>query len=131
MEELHIKCPCCGNEMEVTLRGKKSSLVLCVCGHCKSPLMMMEGEVFELDREEFRGLRQKLARVVDALRESVETHQDVVTPLLEKALAREEAKKNTDEKAQSHTGKISQEEVDKLRKELDNCVDVSDFIDKL
>ena len=61
----------------------------------------------------------------------VETHQDVVTPLLEKALAREEAKKNTDEKAQSHTGKISQEEVDKLRKELDNCVDVSDFIDKL
>ena len=47
MEEMHIKCPCCGNEMEVSVCGKKSALMLCVCGRCKAPLMMMDGDVFD------------------------------------------------------------------------------------
>ena len=127
--------------MDVSLHGKQSSLVVCVCGRCKSPLITMEGEVFELDREEFHTLRKKLTRVVDALRESAEMHHDIF-PLLNKvreaAAARElealqsaphpappSAEKNT------KTDKISQEDLDNLRIDLETCKDVSDFIDRL
>ena len=138
---MHIKCPHCGNEMDVSLHGKKSSLVVCVCGRCKSPLIMMEGEVFELDREEFHTLRKKLTRVVDALRESAEMHHDIF-PLLNKV--REAAAASELEALQSaphpeppsaekntKTDKISQEDLDNLRIDLETCKDVSDFIDRL
>lgn len=139
MEEMHIRCPHCGNEMEVSLHGKKSSLVVCVCGHCKRPLISIDGEVFELDGEEFHMLRKKLTRVVDALRESVETHQDI-SPLLEKA--REAAENSILEDSRlavdevpspsaSKADKISKEDVDNLRIDLETCKDVSEFIDRL
>lgn len=122
MDEMHIKCPHCGNEMEVSLQGKKSSMVVCVCGRCKSPLVTLDGDVFELDREEFHALRKKLARVVDALRECAETGR-VVPPVLEK---RESVRRDA-EKAD----KISQEDVDNLKIDLETCKDVSEFIDRL
>lgn len=122
MDEMHIKCPHCGNEMEVSLQGKKSSMVVCVCGRCKSPLVTLDGDVFELDREEFHALRKKLARVVDALRECAETGR-VVPPVLEQ---RENVRRDA-EKAD----KISQEDVDNLKIDLETCKDVSEFIDRL
>lgn len=97
-------------------------MVVCVCGRCKSPLVTLDGDVFELDREEFHALRKKLARVVDALRECAETGR-VVPPVLEQ---RENVRRDA-EKAD----KISQEDVDNLKIDLETCKDVSEFIDRL
>lgn len=124
MDEMHIKCPHCGNEMDVSMRGKKSSLVVCVCGRCKSPLFTMDGEVFELDREEFQTLRKKLNRVVNALRECVETRQEIsshIEGVLQKAKEREFAAKEA----------ITKEDIDNLRIDLETCQDVSEFIEKM
>jgi hypothetical protein len=41
-------------------------MVFC-CVRCKTPLMYFHGEVAELDRDEFAGLRQKLSRAIDAV----------------------------------------------------------------
>jgi hypothetical protein len=127
--------------MDVSLHGKKSSLVVCVCGRCKSPLITMDGDVFELDREEFQTLRKKLARVVDALRENAETHQDI-SPLLEKAREAAEASEQealetapqpepSSAENNAKADKISKEDLDNLRIDLETCKDVSDFIDRL
>ncbi len=124
MDEMHIKCPHCGNEMDVSMQGKKSSLVVCVCGRCKSPLFTMDGEVFELDREEFQTLRKKLNRVVNALRECVETRQEIsshIEGVLQKAKEREFAAKEA----------ITKEDIDNLRIDLETCQDVSEFIEKM
>lgn len=122
MDEMHITCPHCGNEMEVSLQGKKSSMVVCVCGHCKSPLITLDGEVFELDREEFHTLRKKLSKVVDALRECVGTDRSVL-PLPE----RNEKSPRIEDSA----GRISKEDIDNLKIDLETCKDVSEFIDRL
>ncbi len=121
MDEMHIKCPHCGNEMEVSLRGKKSSMVVCVCGRCKSPLVTFDGEVFELDREEFHSLRKKLSKVVDALRECAGT--DNVLPLVDRFEEVSRVEANPD--------RISKEDVDNLKIDLETCKDVSEFIDRL
>ncbi len=124
MDEMHIKCPHCGNEMDVSMQGKKSSLVVCVCGRCKAPLFSMDGEVFELDREEFQTLRKKLNRVVNALRECVETRQEIsshIEGVLQKAKEREFAAKEA----------ITKEDIDNLRIDLETCQDVSEFIEKM
>lgn len=118
---MHIKCPHCGNEMDVSLQGKKSSMVVCVCGRCKSPLVTLDGDVFELDREEFHALRKKLARVVDALRNCAESG-NVVPPISE----RRENVRETE-----NVDRISKEDVDNLKIDLETCKDVSEFIDRL
>ena len=41
-------------------------MVFC-CVRCKTPLMYFHGEVAELDRAEFAGLRKKLSRAIDAV----------------------------------------------------------------
>ena len=41
-------------------------MVFC-CVRCKTPLMYFHGEVAELDRDEFAGLRKKLSRAIDAV----------------------------------------------------------------
>ena len=41
-------------------------MVFC-CARCKTPLMYYHGEVAELDRDEFAGLRKKLSRAIDAV----------------------------------------------------------------
>ena len=55
-----MTCPHCGLSMDVLLRGKPSSMIVFICSRCKSPLMRYEGEIFELDHEEFESLRKKL-----------------------------------------------------------------------
>ena len=122
MDEMHIKCPHCGNEMEVALQGKKSSMVVCVCGRCKSPLVTLDGEVFELDREEFHSLRKKLSKVVDALRECAGSNRNVL-PFIDR---REEVSRD-----ETNADRISKEDIDNLKIDLETCKDVSEFIDRL
>ncbi len=122
MDEMHIKCPHCGNEMEVSLQGKKSSMVVCVCGRCKSPLITIDGEVFELDREEFHSLRKKLSRVVDALRECVDPERNALPPI---------GRHEEISRPENDAGRISKEDVDNLKIDLETCKDVSEFIERL
>lgn len=122
MDEMHIKCPHCGNEMEVALQGKKSSMVVCVCGRCKSPLVTLDGDVFELDREEFHSLRKKLSKVVDALRECADTGRNIL-PFDD---SHEEVSR-----AETGPGRISKDDIDNLKIDLETCKDVSEFIDRL
>ncbi len=122
MDEMHIKCPHCGNEMEVALQGKKSSMVVCVCGRCKSPLVTLDGDVFELDREEFHSLRKKLSKVVDALRECADTGRNI--------LPFGDSHEGVS-CAETGSGRISKEDIDNLKIDLETCKDVSEFIDRL
>ncbi|WP_308602882.1 hypothetical protein [uncultured Fibrobacter sp.] len=136
MEEMHIKCPCCGNEMEVSVCGKKSALMLCVCGRCKAPLMMMDGDVFELDREEFQSLRKRLSRVVDVLRESVELRRETLSLTehlreLQNSIPSENREAHASEDVALRSDKITQEDVDNLQIDLETCKDVSEFIDRM
>src|SRR5574344_1267370 len=39
MDSMHLTCPHCGFTMDVSLRGKPSAMVVCVCSRCKAPLM--------------------------------------------------------------------------------------------
>lgn len=122
MDEMHIKCPHCGNEMEVSLQGKKSSMVVCVCGRCKSPLVSLDGDVFELDREEFHSLRKKLSRVVDALKECVGSERGALPPI---------GRPEEISHPETNGDRISKEDVDNLKIDLETCKDVSEFIDRL
>lgn len=111
-----MTCPHCGLNMDVCLRGKPSSMIVFVCSRCKAPLMRYEGEIFELDREEFQTLRKKLSSVLDALvEESSEIKREGLSemPLW-----------NSDES-------ISTEAVDEMVKILDDCQDVDDFINQI
>lgn len=118
MNEMHVKCPHCGKEMDIELHGKPSSCAVFVCKSCDAPLMLFEdGEVFELDREEFRTLCKKLAKTLATLRESAER--------IAAALPEIGPEKKTP------AAKISQEDIDNLRIDLETCKDVSEFIDKL
>lgn len=122
MDEMHIKCPHCGNEMEVSLQGKKSSMVVCVCGRCKSPLVSLDGDVSELDREEFHSLRKKLSKIVDALRECAGTDRELL-PIVDR---HEEVSR-----AETNADRISKDDIDNLKIDLETCKDVSEFIDRL
>lgn len=122
MDEMHIKCPHCGNEMDVSLQGKKSSMVVCVCGRCKSPLVSLDGDVFELDREEFHSLRKKLSKVVDALKECVGSERSALPPI---------GRHEEISRPETNAGRISKEDIDNLKIDLETCKDVSEFIDRL
>ncbi len=111
-----MTCPHCGLSMDVLLRGKPSSMIVFICSRCKSPLMRYEGEIFELDREEFNSLRKKLSRVLDAL---VEESSDIKREgLAEIPLW------NSDDS-------ITSEAVDEMLKLLEESKDVDDFINQI
>ncbi len=67
MSEIHIDCPHCGVSFDAQLQGDSASMMVFCCARCKTPLMYYHGEVAELDREEFAGLRKKLSRAIDAV----------------------------------------------------------------
>ncbi|HHX14766.1 MAG TPA: hypothetical protein GX724_01225 [Fibrobacter sp.] len=116
MNSIRMVCPHCGLNMDVSLRGKPSSMIVFVCSRCDSPLMRYEGEVFELDREEFQTLRKKLSSVLNALvEESIDPKEASLT---------EGAVWGTSES-------ISSEAVDEMIKILDDCEDVDDFINQI
>lgn len=102
MDEVRLVCPHCGLPMKVLVEGKKSSLMVFVCARCNSPLMRFEGEVFELDRTEFSAIRKKLSPVISQLQNEAESRPS-----------------------------ISDELMRELAENLENCKDVSDFIDKI
>lgn len=122
MNEMHVKCPHCGKEMDIELHGKPSSCAVFVCKECDSPLMLFEdGDVFELDREEFRKLCKKLAKTLATLRDNAERI----------AAALPEIKPEDIKPKEKPASKISQEDIDNLRIDLETCKDVSEFIDRL
>ena len=67
MSELHIDCPHCGTSFDAQIQGDKANMMVFCCARCKAPLMYYHGEVAELDRDEFAGLRKKLSRAIDAV----------------------------------------------------------------
>ena len=67
MSELHIDCPHCGTSFDAQIQGDRANMMVFCCARCKTPLMYYHGEIAELDREEFAGLRKKLSRAIDAV----------------------------------------------------------------
>ena len=67
MSEFHIDCPHCGTSFDAQIQGDGANMMVFCCARCKTPLMYFHGEVAELDREEFAGLRKKLSRAIDAV----------------------------------------------------------------
>lgn len=67
MSELHIDCPHCGASFDAQIQGDSANMMVFCCARCKTPLMYFHGEVAELDRDEFAGLRKKLSRAIDAV----------------------------------------------------------------
>lgn len=101
MELVRFVCPHCSLRMEAQLEGKPSSMMVFVCARCKSPLMRYAGEVFELDKEEYAGLRKKLSPVIAKL---LQEH---------------------------NAPSISDDVMRELAQDLESCQDVSEFIDKI
>jgi DNA-directed RNA polymerase subunit RPC12/RpoP len=124
MDSLHLICPHCGLKMEVFLKGKPSSIMVFVCARCHEPLMRYEGEVFELDREEFGMLRKKLAPVIaELMNESYVSNPAVVSSTLTVANAKVEPQKVSTS--------ISEETLLALTKNLEECRDVAEFLEKM
>ena len=67
MSEFHIDCPHCGTSFDAQIQGDGANMMVFCCARCKTPLMYYHGEVAELDRDEFAGLRKKLSRAIDAV----------------------------------------------------------------
>jgi hypothetical protein len=67
MSEFHIDCPHCGTSFDAQIQGDGANMMVFCCACCKTPLMYYHGEVAELDRDEFAGLRKKLSRAIDAV----------------------------------------------------------------
>ena len=67
MSVIHINCPHCGTSFDAQIQGEGANMMVFCCVRCKTPLMCYHGEVAELDREEFAGLRKKLSRAIDAV----------------------------------------------------------------
>lgn len=120
---MHLTCPHCGFTMDVSLRGKPSAMVVCVCSRCKAPLMCYEGEIYELDRDEFQNLRSKLTPVLDAL---LSKAQEGASARMVEAAPKEAAPVES-----SSLGVISKSDVEDLTIDLEISQDVSDFIDRI
>jgi hypothetical protein len=108
--------------MDVALRGKPSSMVVCVCAQCKAPLMCFDGEVFELDREEFQNLRRKLAPVVEALLMRAQAESSVSEP---------QSQSQPRVMEDSPLGAITKSDVTDILIDLETCKDVSEFIERM
>ena len=67
MSEFHIDCPHCGTSFDAQIQGDGANMMVFCCARCKTPLMYYHGEIAELDREEFAGLRKKLSRAINAV----------------------------------------------------------------
>lgn len=136
MRELRIECPHCGSSFEVQIDGEISNMMVFPCASCKAPLMYFHGEVTELDREEFKSLRNRLSRVIDvALKqgglpnEAAQTLKNIVDESNARAEERERVAKST-VSAASEVPSISDESLEQLQHDLAE-LDVDSFLDKL
>lgn len=133
MESIRFVCPHCGLKMEATLEGKPSLMMVFVCARCKEPLMRFDGEVFELDREEFVNLRRKLNPVIGKLLEEANSDR---ANLVKTEEAQVKASENTEKEQIIDSEKptvrplINDDFMQALAMNLE-CSDVSEFIDKM
>ena len=81
MSELHIECPHCGASFDVQIDGELSNMMVFPCGKCQTPLMYYHGEISELDRDEFAGLRERLTKVLNVVMRQGSTVNDVADSL--------------------------------------------------
>ena len=107
MSVIHIGCPHCGTSFDAQIQGEGANMMVFCCVRCKTPLMYFHGEVAELDRDEFAGLRKKLSRAIDAVAAGDGTMAQVAAALKKmvdasNALADErESEERTNENSQS------------------------------
>lgn len=134
MENLHIDCPHCGASFEVELHGEKANMMVFCCARCKVPLMYCHGEVGELDREEFAGLRKKLSRAIDAAVKRDSSLAGVADALRQMVNASESAiddEVTVSESSDSKTREaLDDETLAALQKNLDE-MDAESFLDQL
>ncbi|MCF0224834.1 MAG: hypothetical protein HUK20_11245 [Fibrobacter sp.] len=114
MSEIHIECPHCGKSFDVALNGEPSNMMVFCCACCKTPLMYYHGEISEMDKEEYAGLRQKLSKVLDAMVRNDGSVGEVASAL----------------KKMIEVPTLSDETLDALQKELD-VLDADAFLDKI
>lgn len=125
MSELHIECPHCGASFDVQIEGEPSNMMVFPCAKCQTPLMFYHGEISELDREEFAGLREKLSKVLNVVmrqNSSVSEVADSLRKLVE--VSSSESREKTQGAA------ISDEAIANLEKDLAE-LDVDSFLEKM
>ena len=125
MSELHIECPHCGASFDVQIEGEPSNMMVFPCAKCQTPLMFYHGEISELDREEFAGLREKLSKVLNVVmrqNSSVSEVADSLRKLVE--ISNGESRRNATGTA------ISDEAIANLERDLDE-LDVDSFLEKM
>lgn len=143
MDHLHIECPHCGASFDLELQAEKANMMVFSCARCKTPLMYCNGEVGELDKDEFAGLRKKLTRAIDAAvcRDSnLAPVAEALKGMLDKSneIAEERASEaaegrtpeTTEEKTASQPAALTDETLEKLQKGLDE-LDADSFLDQL
>ena len=123
MSELHIECPHCGAAFNVQLDGEISKRMVFPCVKCKTPLMFYHGEVSELDREEFAGLREKLSKVLNVVMKQ-ESSVNEVADSLKKLVDVSNAK------AAERESPITDEALAELERDLAE-MDADSFLEKL
>ncbi len=84
--------------------------------------MCFDGEVFELDREEFQNLRRKLAPVVEALLMRAQAESSVSEP---------QSQSQPRVMEDSPLGAITKSDVTDILIDLETCKDVSEFIERM
>ena len=125
MSELHIECPHCGASFDVQIEGEPSNMMVFPCAKCQTPLMFYHGEISELDREEFAGLREKLSKVLNVVmrqNSSVSEVADSLRKLVEIS--------NGESRGNAPGTTISDEAIANLEKDLDE-LDVDSFLEKI
>lgn len=127
MSDMHIDCPHCGSSFEVQLEGEPSNMMVFCCARCKTPLMYFHGEVSELDREEFAGLRKRLTRALDAV-VSRDSSMSEVAKSIKKLV--EESEERAAERNDGVHAMITDDVLSVLQQELDS-LDAESFLDKL
>ncbi len=126
MSEFHIECPHCGSNFEVQLNGEPSNMMVFPCARCKTPLMYYRGQVLELDREEFAGLRERLSKVLNVVMKQ-ESSVSEVADSLKKMVDASNSLAAEREKAQPS---ISDDALAQLEKDLAE-MDADSFLEKL
>ncbi|MCF0215629.1 MAG: hypothetical protein HUK21_04060 [Fibrobacteraceae bacterium] len=131
MSEMHVDCPHCGASFDISVDGDVSSMMVFSCARCKSPLMRYHGEIVELDRKEFAGLRRKLSRVIEAVMKEGEISEvaNALRQIVEKAntCALEKSAHSLDSE---ENGGITEKSLESLIKNLDE-MNSEDFINSL
>lgn len=126
MSEFHIECPHCGSNFEVQLNGEPSNMMVFPCARCKTPLMYYHGQVLELDREEFAGLRERLSKVLNVVMKQ-ESSVSEVADSLKKMVDASNSLAAEREKAQPS---ISDDALAQLEKDLAE-MDADSFLNSL